>query len=928
MGILSKIRISLSIRLLFGVLIVAGFIYFLTIRYINYDYEESAITLAEEKALQQAENLALNIQNIFNGDFEQFRVFAAAYEELYQKNGPTQRPYLDETLKRMVMDNPRYYSAWDSWELRFIDENWTEPYGRISIAYFKENGFIEKNLDTLDYYGDDTARIYYDYKTNPREGFTEPYLYNFSNSESDAILMSSIIVPLMKGQEFMGMVGADIGLLQLKNLVDSLNNTFEGYAYIISNQGAFVAHPDTAFLGKNIAEVDSIFNTKYQVLEKIQKGEINSFEIVDRFKGKQYFTSIVPITFGSSNDPWGVAINAPLENIILEAQSHFKESRQVGVYGLIALIIVILLIAFQIIRPLRKTTTALYQLSKGDIEGINRINIRTGDEIEQMGRSVNQIIKGFRDTVEFANHIKKGDFNKEFTPLSEKDVLGNAVLEMRDSLKSAKEEEAIRKIEEEHTNWTSEGINLFGDILRQDNDNLSKLSMRIISTLVDYLGAHQGGLYLVEGNKEEKYLELVASIGYEKDKMRKTTVYPNEGFVGQCFLEKERIYRDEIPKDYPPILSGLGKTLPGSLLIVPMLINEQVVGIIEVASLKSLEKFQIEFVERISVPIASTTSSAKINAQTAFLLEKSKEQADELAQQEEEMRQNMEELQAMQEEATNREESIQNFINAAKSTILYIEYNMDARITHINDNMVQLFNLKREQVIDKKVGSYEFSSSSLRDRYENIWEKLRNGKPATNNFYSKYSGKEFYLNEYYFPIMNEVGVPYKVVNIAVDVSDEKRKEKQLETLKEEYKKLSEKIQVKEEKTKPKISINEVLAHDSYFEYLDLTHLKKVYKDDFNKIQNILIIYLNTIPNQVEELMNLAQGDLGMLKSKIGSFRTKMIYLGLTRVVEMSKEIETAVASGGDRETISDLLDEINSIWNSAAKEIKTLVDRG
>jgi PAS domain-containing protein len=926
-GILSKIRISLSIRLLIGVLIAASFIYFLTIRYINFDYEESAISMAEEKALLQAENLALNIQNMFNGDFEQFRVLALGFEKLYQKNGYTQREYFDKTLERVVKDNPRYYSAWDSWERRFIEPDWTEPYGRVSIAFYRETGYIGINIDTLDTYGDDTSKIYYDYKSNPREGFSEPYWDNFSGIKGDDVLMSSIIVPLTHNSEFVGMVGADISLLQLKEMVDSLNQTIDGYAYIISNKGAFVAHPDTAFLGKNIALVDSTFNRKHNILNQIQKGIVNSFEAKNNITGNQYFSSVVPITFGSSQDFWGVAINTPLENIITEARSHFKESQKVGIYGLLALITVVLLIAFQIIRPLKKTTNALILLSKGNIEEIETINIKSGDEIEQMGDSVNQIIAGFKNTVEFANHIKQGDFEHEFKPLSEKDVLGNAVLEMRNSLKMAKEEEKIRQIEDEQNNWSSEGVNLFGEILRQDNDDLSKLSMRIISTLVDYMGAHQGGLYLVEGKDENKYLELVASIGYEKDKMRQTTVYPNEGFVGKCYLEKERIYRDDIPKDYPPILSGLGKTVPRSLLIVPMLINEQVVGIIEVASLKKLEDYQIEFVEKIAVPIASTTTAAKINAQTASLLEKSKEQADELAQQEEEMRQNMEELQAMQEEATNREESIQNFITAAKSTILYIEYNMDARITHINDNMIHLFKLKREQVIDKKIGSYEFTSSSVRDRYEGIWEKLRNGNPATNNFYSKYAGKEFYLKEYYFPILNEVGVPYKVVNIAVDVSDEKRKEKQLESLREQFKKLSEKIGVNTKKSKPKISINEVLAQDSYFEYLDLTHLKKVYKDDFNKIQNILSIYHNTIPNQIKELYTFIESDLKILKSKIGSFRTKMIYLGLSTVVEMSKEIEMVIASGGDKESITELLDEISSIWDGASREIKRLTER-
>jgi hypothetical protein len=119
-------------------------------------------------------------------------------------------------------------------------------------------------------------------------------------------------------------------------------------------------------------------------------------------------------------------------------------------------------------------------------------------------------------------------------------------------------------------------------------------------------------------------------------------------------MEKETIQLTEIPDDYVEITSGLGKATPSYILLVPLKHEEDVLGVIEIASFRVFEKHEVEFTERVAQSIASTILSVKINARTRMLLEQSQQQAEEMLAQEEEMRQNMEELQATQEEMSRK----------------------------------------------------------------------------------------------------------------------------------------------------------------------------------------------------------------------------------------------------------------------------------
>lgn len=318
------------------------------------------------------------------------------------------------------------------------------------------------------------------------------------------------------------------------------------------------------------------------------------------------------------------------------------------------------------IRPVNTIKNLLLQMAKGILPDKG---IKEGeDEIGQMASALNKMVSGLKNISNFAVQVGKGNLESDFEPLSSEDILGNSLLEMREELKKAAEEEEKRKIEDDHRNWATQGLAKFAEILRKDNDNLEVLSFNIISELVKYNSANQGGLFLInDDDKDNVVLELKGCYAYDRQKFMNKNIPIGVGLVGRCVQEKETIFLTDVPGDYINITSGLGKDTPRSLILVPLILNEVVFGVIEMASFKVFEPYQIEFLERIGETIASTISTVKINVQTALLLEQSQQQTEEMASQEEEMRQNMEELQATQEESARREKELLQELENIKS---------------------------------------------------------------------------------------------------------------------------------------------------------------------------------------------------------------------------------------------------------------------
>src|SRR5690606_29769436 len=123
------------------------------------------------------------------------------------------------------------------------------------------------------------------------------------------------------------------------------------------------------------------------------------------------------------------------------------------------------------------------------------------------------LVNGLKATTLFAENIGKGNYASDFNPLSSQDVLGNALIDMRNNLAKVAEDDKKR-------NWATEGLAKFGEILRTNNNDVSKLSDEIIGNLVKYLNANQGGIYIVDDEMEgeEETMSMKACYAWDKKK--------------------------------------------------------------------------------------------------------------------------------------------------------------------------------------------------------------------------------------------------------------------------------------------------------------------------------------------------------------------------------------------------------------------------
>lgn len=159
------------------------------------------------------------------------------------------------------------------------------------------------------------------------------------------------------------------------------------------------------------------------------------------------------------------------------------------------------------------------------------------------------------------------------------------------------------------------------------------------------------------------------SEAYEREKFLEVEIEKGDGMIGEVWKEGEMVVITEIPEDYFEITSGLGASLPNAIAMVPLIYNDEIFGLIEIASLRNFNEAELGFLEELSANIASTLSGTKVSANTKKLLEQSRQMQEEMKDQEEIMRQNIEEMQATQDTFDTREQAYQEEIKKLKNRI-------------------------------------------------------------------------------------------------------------------------------------------------------------------------------------------------------------------------------------------------------------------
>ncbi|WKZ58108.1 MAG: GAF domain-containing protein [Cyclobacteriaceae bacterium] len=415
-----------------------------------------------------------------------------------------------------------------------------------------------------------------------------------------------------------------------------------------------------------------------------------------------------------------------------------------------------------ITRPVNFLKDVVTKLGRGELVEDKQTKF-SNDEIGEMAVAMDNLVTGLKGTTLFAENIGKGNYASEFKPLSEHDVLGNALLNMRDNLAAVAEDDKKR-------NWATEGLAKFGEILRSNTNDLEKLSDEIIANLVKYLKANQGALYIMDDEEgEEQAMSMRACYAWDKKKYLNHKIHKGEGLSGQAWQEGDTIYLTEVPQNYIKISSGLGDANPTSVLIVPLKVNDQIFGVVEIASFNTFADFEMEFVQKIAESIASTISSVKINARTQRLLEESQEMTEQMRAQEEEMRQNMEELQATQEEMQRNQSETEGTMQALNSALAMADYDVEGKLTKINTNYLSMLGYSQTEVMGEHHRIFATKEDKSSEEYRQFWRDLEAGK-SRKGIYKRLTRKGEVINvrSYFSPVKNHNGEIVRIMEISVE----------------------------------------------------------------------------------------------------------------------------------------------------------------
>ncbi|WP_430814260.1 PAS domain S-box protein [Carboxylicivirga sp. RSCT41] len=386
---------------------------------------------------------------------------------------------------------------------------------------------------------------------------------------------------------------------------------------------------------------------------------------------------------------------------------------------------------------------------------------------------------------EFVENLRQDNFESDLNLANRNDKLGQSLLRLRDYLIQSKKDIEQRRLEEDQRTWVTQGLAHFGELLRKENDNIEDLSYNIIRYLVDYMKINQAGFYLLNTiNNKDRYFELTACVAYDRKKFADKRINWEEGLIGRCALEKQTIHLTDVPDNYLNITSGLGDANPRSILIVPLKTNDEVYGVLEMASFKDFAEFEVEFVEKIAESIALTISSVQNTIRTTKLLKETQNQAERMLQQEEELRQNLEEMQATQEESDRREVEMKGILEAIEHAAISSEFETDGTLINVNQNFLRTFRYNPEEIEGQNIKIFFFKDDVA--EMDQILTDLRNG----HNFKGRVRrrtkmGDEIYLLTTYTPVIDHEGEIIKILSLENDITEQVKMEEELKHSKDE-----------------------------------------------------------------------------------------------------------------------------------------------
>jgi CheY-like chemotaxis protein len=249
---------------------------------------------------------------------------------------------------------------------------------------------------------------------------------------------------------------------------------------------------------------------------------------------------------------------------------------------------------------------------------------------KDLTENVNQLAANLTNQVraiaEVATAVTRGDLSRSIQVEARGEVsyLKDNINEMIRNLKDT-------TLKNAQQDWLKTNLARFTRLLQGQRD-LQAVTKLILSELAPLVSAHHGVFYMMDAGDSDARLRMIASYGYRSSRKLPTSFLPGEGLVGQCALEKVRIWLTDVPRDYIVVSSGLGAAPPTNIVVLPILFEQQVKAVIEIASLDRFTETHLSFLDQLMESIGVVLNTIEANSRTESLLTQSQSLAQELQQ--------------------------------------------------------------------------------------------------------------------------------------------------------------------------------------------------------------------------------------------------------------------------------------------------------
>ncbi|NMO15532.1 methyl-accepting chemotaxis protein [Pyxidicoccus fallax] len=334
---------------------------------------------ATELTTQMAERYAKAINAQLDAAILPVRTLAQTFATL-KETGATHRGNAEAILKRVLEESPNLMGVWTVWEpnafdgqdAKFVDTPGTDRSGRFIPYWNRVTGLVHLEPVT-DYESEgDAGEFYRGVRQSRSETIIKPTAYSVAGRQ---MLLASVVVPILVGDRFVGVVGADISLEQAQSMVGRITPFDTGHAVLASHGATYVAHPTHERRGQALEETPA----DALVSKALTGGRAVSARVHSDVLHGDALAVAVPFRVGKTSTPWVLAIFAPLERVLAPSSELRAFTMGLGVLALLALSIAVLVVIRGITRPLEALSQVATRIAAGDLTG--RIAHRSSDEI-------------------------------------------------------------------------------------------------------------------------------------------------------------------------------------------------------------------------------------------------------------------------------------------------------------------------------------------------------------------------------------------------------------------------------------------------------------------------------------------------------------------------------------------------------------------